>query len=89
MEVRGNKVTVHRETAQVLETLAGNSGNGSLQLRGGGYRLEEPSRKWQLAIDGDFPAGATTYTGTGSMFANGRALRACELKMTRNARQAL
>jgi hypothetical protein len=89
MEVKGNKVTVHRETAQVLETLAGNSGNGSLQLRGGGYRLEEPSRKWQLAIDGDFPAGATTYTGTGSMFANGRALRACELKMTRNARQAL
>jgi hypothetical protein len=89
MEVRGIKVTVHRQTANVLETLTGTSEHDSLQLRGGGYRLEEPSRKWQLAIDGDFPAGATTYSGTGSMIANGRALRACELKMTRNARQAL
>jgi hypothetical protein len=89
MEVRGNKVTVYRKTAKVLETLAGTSENSSLQLRGGGYRLEEPARKWELAIDGEFPAGATTYAGSGSMFANGKALRACELKMARNARQAL
>jgi hypothetical protein len=89
MEVRGNKVTVYRKTAKVLETLAGTSEHNSLQLRGGGYRLEEPTRKWELAIDGEFPAGATTYSGSGSMFANGKALRACELKMARNARQAL
>jgi hypothetical protein len=58
-------------------------------LHGGGHRLDDPSKQWQLAFDGEFPAGATTYTGKGKMFFKGRTLRDCELKLSRKAPRAI
>jgi hypothetical protein len=89
MEVRGNDVTVHRKTATLLETMSGTFDRNSLQLHGGGHRLDDPSKQWQLAFDGEFPVGATTYTGKGKMFIKGRTLRDCELKLTRKAPRAI
>lgn len=83
MEVQGNMVTVHRRTAEVVETLAGETMGGRLELHGTGHRISEPARPWRLDIDGAFPAGAASYQGKGVMTANGRQLRKCELRMTR------
>jgi hypothetical protein len=88
-EVKGNAVSVHRKTANVVETLSGTIERGSLQLHGIGYRLDDPGKQWKLVIDGELPAGGATYSGTGKTLANGRTLRMCELKMTRKARRAL
>jgi hypothetical protein len=89
MDVRGNAVTLHRKTATVVETLTGTLDHNALRLRGAGYRLDEQHNRWELEIDGDFPPGATTYSGKGRTFAHGQTLRACELRMTRNRARRL
>src|SRR5437867_2668269 len=89
MEVRGNSVNVHRKTAEILETLSGQVTDNMLELRGIGYRIKDPSKNWQLIVRGDLQPGATTYSGKGSMRANGKMIRACELKMTRSSNPAL
>jgi hypothetical protein len=83
VDVQGNSVTVHRQTAEVVETLSGQVMGGRLDLQGTGHRVAEPARRWRLQVSGAFPAGATAYQGTGATMANGRQLRKCELKMTR------
>ena len=83
MEVQGDRVTVHRRTEDVVETLSGQLQGEQLELRGEGYRIGQPNRGWRLAVSGAFPNGASSYVGKGSMSANGRHLRDCELKMTR------
>lgn len=89
MEVRGNTVAVHRKTAAVTETLSGKVTDNVLELSGTGYRINDPSRKWQFLIKGDFQPGATAYSGKGNMLSNGKAIRACELKMIRSSIPAL
>lgn len=83
MEVQGDRVTVHRKTEDVSETMVGYPKDGMLELHGGGYRIADPHRGWRLAINGAFPEGASSYEGKGIMSAGGRDLRNCELKMTR------
>jgi hypothetical protein len=83
VEVQGNMVTVHRRTAEVVETLSGEAAGDRLELHGTGHRVSEQTRPWQLDIGGAFPAGATHYQGQGAMMANGRQLRKCELTLTR------
>lgn len=83
MEVQGKLVTVHRRTPEVVETLSGEAAGGRLELHGTGHRISEPARPWRLDIDGVFPVGAVSYQGKGTMTANGRQLRRCELRMTR------
>lgn len=82
VEVKGSMVSVHRQTAEVVESLSGQATGGRLELQGTGRRLAEPARPWRLDIGGDFPAGARSYQGMGFMTANGRRIRTCELKMT-------
>jgi hypothetical protein len=83
VDVRGQAVRVHRRTADVEETLAGEVQDDRLELRGIGNRVSDPRRKWRLDVSGMFPPGATSYVGKGSMFAGSQAIRACELRMTR------
>jgi hypothetical protein len=83
MEVNGNMVTVHRRTAEVVETLSGQVAGDLLELRGTGHRVGEQARPWRLDISGAFPIGATSFEGKGAMTANGRRLRNCELRMTK------
>jgi hypothetical protein len=81
MEVNGNMVTVHRQTAEVVETLSGQAAGEQLELHGTGHRVGEQTGPWRLDISGAFPAGATSFQGKGAMTANGRRLRTCELRM--------
>jgi hypothetical protein len=83
VDVQGPSVRAHRKTADVEETLAGEVRGGQLQLRGTGNRLADPARSWGLDVSGAFAPGATSYVGKGSMVVGGRAIRACELRMTR------
>lgn len=83
MEVQGNMVTVHRRTAEVVESLSGEAAGGRLELHGTGHRISEPARPWRLDIDGAFSTGTASFQGKGAMTANGRQLRKCELRMTR------
>lgn len=83
MEVQGQAVRAYRRTANVEETLAGSIGNDRLELHGSGSRVAAPARKWLLDVGGAFTPDATSYVGKGSMRVDGRALRACELRMTR------
>jgi hypothetical protein len=83
VEVQGNRVTVQRRTAEVVETLSGEAAGDRLELNGTGHRVGDQARPWRLQISGAFPAGATSYQGQGAMMANGRQLRKCELRMTR------
>ena len=83
MEVHGHNVTVFRNTATASEILTGRSDDRQLELRGKGFRLNEPSRNWEYAFSGKLPAGATSYTASGSMLSNGKPIRACELRMAR------
>jgi hypothetical protein len=89
MEVKGNVVAVHRKTAAIMETLAGKVRDNVLELTGNGYRTNAPSKIWQFSFRGDFQPGATAYSGKGNMFYNGKAIRACELKMMRSSPPAL
>ena len=88
MEVSGNSVNVHRQTAQAAETLSGKITDNMLELYGEGYRIEAPARKWQFKISGPLQPGAPIYAGTGNMLVNGKAVRACELTMTRSSKPA-
>lgn len=88
MEVSGNLVTVHRLTPKVAETLTGQITNNMLELKGEGFRLETPDRRWQFKIAGSLQPGAPIYTGEGDMLTKGKAIRACELTMTRVSKPA-
>jgi hypothetical protein len=88
MEVSGNLVTIHRLTAKVAETLTGQITNNMLELKGEGFRLETPDRRWQFKIAGSIQPGAPIYTGAGNMLTKGKAIRACELTMTRLSKPA-
>jgi hypothetical protein len=83
VDVQGNTVTVHRRTADVTESLSGEMNGNRLELHGTGHRFADPARAWRLDISGDFPSGAASYQGKGSMSANGRQIRKCELRLTR------
>jgi hypothetical protein len=83
VEISGSMVSVHRRTAEVVESLSGQATNGRLELQGTGHRLADPARPWRLEIGGDFPLGTTSYQGKGSMSAGGSRIRKCELKLTR------
>ncbi|WP_157889111.1 hypothetical protein [Herminiimonas arsenitoxidans] len=85
MEVKGSSVNVHRQLPQVAETLSGQIAENMLVLLGEGYLTKTPDKKWQFRISGDFQPDAPTYSGKGNMIANGHAIRACELTMTRAA----
>ena len=83
MEVKDNTATLHRSTAEVVETLSGQASGDRLELQGTGHHVAEPARAWRLQVSGAFPAGATSYHGMGGMTANGRQVRKCELWMVR------
>lgn len=83
MEVNGSSVHVHRQLPRVAETLSGQIADNMLVLLGEGYLTDTPDRKWQFRISGDFQPGTPIYSGKGDMLANGHAIRACELIMTR------
>lgn len=83
MEVNGVSVTLHRKTDKVMETLSGNIANNMLDLRGIGMRISSPSIMWELRIKGEFPIGATVFSGKGNMLVSGKAIRACDLTMIR------
>jgi hypothetical protein len=83
MEVNGSTVTVHRKSAHVVETLAGEVIRGQLQLEGRGYLIDNPAKRWGFQMQGSFENGAPTYTARGYRIANGKRTRECALRMMR------
>jgi hypothetical protein len=81
VEISGSMVSVHRRTAEVVESLSGLAANGRLELQGAGHRLADPARPWRLEIGGDFPLGTTSYQGKGRMSVGGHPIRKCELNL--------
>jgi hypothetical protein len=85
IQINGEVVAVQRDSAGVVETLRGKIKDSTLELRGIGYRKNEPSKNWQLVITGSFPVDATFFTGDGSMIAYGKKIRLCQLKMEKGS----
>jgi hypothetical protein len=83
MEVDGSSVYVHRQLPQLAENLSGQIAGNALILLGEGHRTETPNQQWQFRISGDFQPGAPIYSGKGNMISKGKAIRSCELTMTR------
>jgi hypothetical protein len=83
MDVTGSTVNVYRKNNVVVETLTGHIANNALDLRGVGYRISSPGMLWQFRFNGEFPAGASIFSGTGSMLLSGNPIRTCDLTMTR------
>jgi hypothetical protein len=84
MEVDGPAVTLHRQNAQVMETLSGNIEDGAVDLRGIGYRLSDKSKMWQLRIQGAFMPGGSTFSGKGNMLVGAKSIRSCDVTMVKN-----
>ena len=84
MEVSGPAVTLHRQNAQVMETLSGNIEEGAVDLRGIGYRLSDKSKMWQLRIQGAFMPGGNTFSGKGNMLVGAKSIRSCDVTMVKN-----
>lgn len=87
MEVSGSTVTIHRKSAHVVETLAGEVIHGQLKLQGDGFALSNPAKRWGFEMQGSFDAGSPTYTAKGYRIANGKRTRDCELRMMRISMQ--
>jgi hypothetical protein len=83
VEVAGPAVTMRRKNAMVAEALTGRANNSRIDLRGVGYRLDNPDLIWQFRFAGDFPAGATIVTAKGSMMVGVKPVRQCEVVITR------
>jgi hypothetical protein len=84
MEVSGSTVTLHRQNAQVMETLSGNLEEGAVDLRGVGYRLSNKSKMWQLRIQGAFMPDGNTFSGKGNMLIGAKSIRSCGVTMVKN-----
>ncbi|WP_050479234.1 S1C family serine protease [Herbaspirillum rhizosphaerae] len=83
MEINGATVNVYRRNNLVVETLTGNISNNTLDLRGIGYRANNPGLLWQFRFSGQFSAGSSVFSGKGNMLRDGTPIRACDLIMTR------
>jgi hypothetical protein len=86
MEIDGNAVTIHRQTANVIEKIDGKVAGNMVNLLGTGYQIGQPNRKWQFSFNAEFSSGAM-FSGKGNMIARGNPIRACELIMTRAGQQ--
>jgi hypothetical protein len=84
MEVAGSAVTLHRQTALVMETLSGNIDDGAVDLRGLGYRMNDKTKMWQMNIKGEFMPGGNTFSGRGNMLLRAKPIRNCNVTMVRN-----
>jgi S1-C subfamily serine protease len=83
MDVTGSTVNVYRKNDRVVESLTGHIANNALALRGVGYLASSPDKLWQFRFNGEFPAGASIFSGTGNMLLSGNPIRTCDLTMTR------
>ncbi|HEY4318816.1 MAG TPA: hypothetical protein VGN04_14545 [Herbaspirillum sp.] len=84
MEVAGSAVTLHRQNANVRETLSGDIEDGAVDLHGIGYRLANKSKMWQLRIQGAFLPDGNTFSGKGNMLLGAKPIRNCDLTMVKN-----
>lgn len=83
MDVTGSTVNIYRKNNLVVETLTGHIANNTLDLRGIGYLTTSPGMLWQFRFNGEFPVGASIFSGRGNMLLGGNPIRTCDLTMTR------
>lgn len=86
VQVVESTVTLRRRDDKVAEALTGRIADGLLELKGVGYRLDQPDEIWKFRFTGNYQSGtvAQPYSGAGSMLLGREAIRACQVTIRRS-----
>ena len=85
VQVVESTVTLRRKDDKVAEALTGRIADGLLELKGVGYRLDQPDEIWKFRFTGNYQGGtvAQPYNGAGNMLLGRDAIRACQVTIRR------